>query len=64
MEDIINEKTFKEVQFSILGKELQTVNVILMPSQGLNVDERNVVCSNEGITKNAVQKPFCGEQVE
>ena len=64
MEDIINEKTFKEVQYSILGKELQTINVILMPSQGLNVDERNVVCSNEVITKNAVQKPFCGEQVE
>jgi hypothetical protein len=64
MEDIISEKTFKEIQYSILGRELQTINVILLPSQSINVEERNVVCTNEGITRNNIHRPFCGEQVE
>ena len=64
MESLINERTIKELQYSILGIDLQTLNVVLMPSQSLYVDEHNVVCCSDGLTKSAVQKPFWGQSSE
>ncbi len=64
MKTLIDEKHFREVQYSILGKELQTLNILLLPSQGLNVDETSIVCSSDGLTRNAVRKPLWGQSAE
>ncbi len=61
---MVGDKIFKQLQYAILGKEQQVLNVLLAPAQGIYVDEAKIICCSEGLTKTRVKEPFCGEPVE
>ena len=64
MEKIISDKLFKQLQYVILGKEQQVLNIVLAPGQAVFMDEDKIICCSEGLTKTKVNKPFCGEPLE
>ncbi len=64
MEKLIDDKLFKQLQYVILGKEQQVLNVVLAPGQGIYVDESRIICCSEGATRTPVRTPFCGEPLE
>lgn len=47
MEDLINDNMFKSMQYIILGKEHQVLNIILAPGKLIYAVDTSVICCSE-----------------
>ena len=48
----------EELKFNITGKELQVLNISLIPFQGIYCQESSVFCNSDVIVKTEVDQTF------
>jgi len=58
MDELISDKMFKSMQYIILGKEQQVLNMVLAPGKFIYVMDTSIACCSEGFIKLNKEPPF------